>query len=259
MEKEINVKSRLVMGLRILLVLTAAAGFVWFLLPLFAGGYNQGSVLGQLLSAALAFFTLTTGKWKKKGLKRTMYVLLGLFIAGLCWVGFLTLQINSAQRAKEIPAGTTVAVLGAKVNSNGPSLSLKTRLDVALAQLQKDPTAKCIVTGGQGPDEPKTEAEAGMEYLVNAGIAPERIYLEDQSTNTEENMGNAKKIAEEHGLGDGLAIATQGFHQFRSSKLAQDAGFVPYSIVAYTNPLLYPGYYGRELLSLTKYYLTQLF
>ena len=77
--------------------------------------------------------------------------------------------------------------------------------------------------------------------------------MEDQSSNTRENLRFAKEIAEEQGLGEEVAIVTQGFHMYRALQLAKAAGFTPYSLVAETDPLLFPEYYGRELLSLTKW------
>ena len=66
-------------------------------------------------------------------------------------------------------------------------------------------------------------------------------------------MGFAMEIAREEGLGTEFAIVTQSFHMFRALQLAENAGFTAYSLVAETDPLLFPEYYGRELLSLTKW------
>ena len=90
------------------------------------------------------------------------------------------------------------------------------------------------------------------------GIDEERIFLEDRSHNTRENLVFAKEIAEKQGLGEEVAIVTQGFHMYRATQLAKAAGFTPYSLVAETDPLLFPEYYGRELLSLTKWWVERL-
>lgn len=85
------------------------------------------------------------------------------------------------------------------------------------------------------------------------GIQEERIFVEDQSHNTRENLQFAQEIAQEQGMGEEIAVVTQGFHMYRATQLAKAAGFTPYSLVAETDPLLFPEYYGRELLSLTKW------
>lgn len=89
------------------------------------------------------------------------------------------------------------------------------------------------------------------------GIQEDRIFLEDRSHNTRENFKFAKEIQEEQGLGENVVVVTQGFHMYRAMQLAKAAGFTPYSLVAETDPLLLPEYYGRELLSLTKWWVEQ--
>ena len=45
-----------------------------------------------------------------------------------------------------------------------------------------------VVSGGQGDDEPETEAECMYRQLVNLGIQPERILMETQAKSTWENL-----------------------------------------------------------------------
>lgn len=88
-------------------------------------------------------------------------------------------------------------VLGAKVREDDISASLKHRLDKAIRFAQEHPETKLILSGGQGEDEPTTEAQAMAEYLQYNGIAPEQILLEGQSTSTRENMAFSKALIEE--------------------------------------------------------------
>ena len=170
-----------------------------------------------------------------------------------CWAGYLTALMLSAT-ANTPPAGTPVVVLGARVYSaERMSVSLSNRVDKAYEYLAENPGALCIVTGGQGKDEPCPEAVTEKNALVGMGIQEERIFVEDQSHNTRENLQFAQEIAQEQGMGEEIAVVTQGFHMYRATQLAKAAGFTPYSLVAETDPLLFPEYYGRELLSLTKW------
>lgn len=63
---------------------------------------------------------------------------------------------------------------------------LASRIDKAIEAFgaSTNPKVKIIASGGQGPDEKVTEAEAIAEYTVSRGIAPERVLLEDRSTTT---------------------------------------------------------------------------
>ena len=89
-----------------------------------------------------------------------------------------------------------IIVLGAQMKPAGPSAVLKFRLDAAYEYLTVNEGTICVVSGGQGSNEPCTEAEGMYQYLVEKGISPERILLEDQSTDTSENI--AYKIGRAH-------------------------------------------------------------
>jgi len=75
-----------------------------------------------------------------------------------------------------------MVILGCQVKPWGPSILLQDRLDKALDYLEEHPDVQVVVSGGQGPDEPTTEAQAMYDYLVEYGVEPERIWQEDQST-----------------------------------------------------------------------------
>ena len=87
-----------------------------------------------------------------------------------------------------------------------------------------------MVSGGKGSDEDIPEAEAMYTYLVKKGIDPSRIYQEDKSTNTRENLTFSYEIIKENQLEQTLAIATNEFHEYRAIYLANDLGLVPGSV-----------------------------
>lgn len=251
---------------RVLFVLRMAgcvlcgAGCVFFLLPVFRGGFNLGAGFGMfvcLLGLALLLFF---GKISRKGGWKQAVVRLvtAFYCLGLVWAAYLSGLMLSVQ-ANTSPENVPVIVLGAQVYSEEKmGVSLTGRINAAYDYLLDNPQSSCIVTGGQGGDEPCPEALTEKNVLVKMGIDEDRIFLEDRSHNTRENLVFAKEIAEEQGLGEKVAIVTQGFHMYRATQLAKAAGFTPYSLVAETDPLLFPEYYGRELLSLTKWWVERL-
>lgn len=87
-------------------------------------------------------------------------------------------------------------------------------------------------------------------WLVEHGVAEERILVEDQSTDTQENLRNAAEILEENRLGTEIVIVTDGFHQYRAELLAEKAGLEASAYSAYTNPLYVPTYWVREWMAL---------
>ena len=250
----------------VLLALRAAGcvlcccGCVFFFLPVFRGGFNLGAGFGEFVCLAGLCLLLFFGKLSRQGGWKQACVRLfaAFYCLGLAWAAYLSGLMLSAQAAVP-PENANVIVLGAQVYSaERMSVSLAGRVDAAYEYLEAHPEAKCIVTGGQGSDEPCPEAVTQKNALLGMGIAEDRIFVEDQSHNTRENLAFAWEIAQEEHMGEEVAVATQGFHMYRALQLAKAAGFTPYALVADTDPLLFPEYYGRELLSLTKWWVEQL-
>ena len=115
-----------------------------------------------------------------------------------------------------------IIVLGAQVRENGPSVVLRYRLDAAIEYLNENPNTVCIVSGGQGFNEPFSEADGMADYLIENGIEKSRIILEDKSTNTLENIRNSKTLMESSY--NDVGIVTNNFHVFRAVQLAKAQG-----------------------------------
>ena len=146
-----------------------------------------------------------------------------------------------------------VVVLGAHVNADGvPSLMLRRRLDVAYTYLIENPEAVCVVTGGQGADEPVPEAHAMRDYLLARGIAPQRILVEDKSTSTRDNFRFAAVLCSADPPAE-VIVVTDSFHQMRASIFARSAFPVSerfYALSSYTPWGLMPSYWVRDMLGI---------
>ena len=116
-----------------------------------------------------------------------------------------------------------IVVLGAQLKTTGPSRVLQYRLDTAYEYLTAHPDTKAIVSGGQGSNEPVSEAQGMYDYLVKRGIEPGRIVLEDKSVNTEQNIRFSKEFLQADA--DKVGIVSNNFHVFRAVKLAKAAGY----------------------------------
>lgn len=251
---------RFLFMLRIVGCVLCGAGCVFFFLPVFRRGFALGAGFGMFICLLGLGLLLFFGKLSKMGGWKQAVVRLvtAFYCMGLAWAVYLSILMLSVQ-ANTPPENTNVIVLGAQVyGEERMGISLTGRVNAAYDYLSKNPDTLCIVTGGQGGDEPCPEAVTEKNVLTKMGIEEDRIFLEDQSHNTRENLVFAKEIAEEQGMGTKVAVVTQGFHMYRAVQLAKAAGFEPYSLVAETDPLLFPEYYGRELLSLTKWWIERL-
>lgn len=125
--------------------------------------------------------------------------------AAACLLTLLFLTVSGVMTAAACappPEGATVVVLGAALRGEQPSRMLAERLKTAATYLRDHPESSCVVSGGQNDDEIISEAEAMKRYLVGLGIEESRIYLEDRSTNTEENLRMSRDVVEREGLPD---------------------------------------------------------
>ena len=116
-----------------------------------------------------------------------------------------------------------VIVLGAQAKESGPSKTLKMRLDTAYDYLVEHERTCVIVSGGQGPDEPMSEAECMRRYLEERGIEASRILMEDRSRNTVQNIEYSGRLFRPES--DKVGIISNNFHMFRALGLARHAGY----------------------------------
>lgn len=150
----------------------------------------------------------------------------------------------------------TVIVLGCRVYSYGPSLMLKARMDAACEYLNDNPGSICIVCGGQGSNEPESEADAMYTYMTGKGIEPSRIYKDGISEDTNENLTNAAEIIKQNDLDQKCAIVTSDYHCYRALKNAERLGYEdPAAIPADTLWWLFPSAYVREMYGILEMWL----
>ena len=155
----------------------------------------------------------------------TTVLILGLLVAGTTEA--LIIHKSFGNLETHVPY---MVVLGAKVNKDGPSVSLWDRICGAYEYLEMHPQTIAILSGGQGTDEPITEAECMYRELVSLGIDPKRLWLEDEATSTWENLKfSLDLIEEETGTRPGrIGVLSSEYHLFRASLFAKacDVEFV---------------------------------
>ena len=166
--------------------------------------------------------------------KKLLTALLALILTGILAFGAL-LGIVLAGGHDEIHGDPTVMIiLGCQLREDGPSILLQDRLDEALDYLDNHPDMTVVVSGGQGPNEPTTEARGMADYLLAHGIPEEQILLEDQSHNTSQNLAYSMRVLEEAGVDwEGrVLVVSDGFHLARVRMLASRHGLGQVSTLA---------------------------
>ncbi len=199
-----------------------------------------------------------------------------LFAASAAVLCAVSVFVFLGAATPDTPGLDYVIVLGAQVRSDGISNSLKQRLDKALEYNQESPGTVFILSGGQGKDEPETEAQAMYDYLSRGGIPVSRLVMESASRSTVENIAyssvvidrieNGKKLpprrADDVSPGPYLqveekpvriGILTSSFHVYRATKIAKKRGMENVcGIAAHSDALLFLHLCVRECAAILK-------
>lgn len=181
-----------------------------------------------------------------------------LGIAGI-WVSAVLLLIAFSWPSAGIGSAEWMLVLGAGLRGDQLSLTLMERLDTAAAYWRQHPEVKIVVSGGQGPHELISEAEAMYLYLEQAGVPRSQLYQEDKSTNTWENIGLSKTIFDKAGRDQSkpLVIVSNRYHLFRAVRIARAQGITAVGVPAPTPGGVLIASYMRETLAVTKFMIKQ--
>lgn len=226
-------KPRNALGIAIGVFLLLAVGVILAL-------YNQGNVragsnsfytvLYSVLSAAFAVFTS---------------MLVGAIVCGF-----------SAARYEPSRDRDFLIILGCRVRADGTLTPLlRGRADRAIDfyRKQKAETGiapRLIPSGGRGPDESVSEAEAIGRYLAGQGIPEADILLENRSVNTRENMRFSKQIIEREKKNAKVAYCTTNYHVFRSGMIAAGEALNAEGMGSGTKWYFWPNAYMREIAGL---------
>lgn len=178
---------------------------------------------------------------------------LGLFIGVQLVLSPLMLRAALGNRPPADAPPYTVVVLGCLVVGDQPSLMLHDRLTAALEHLKHHPESPVVVSGGQGPEEDYPEAVIMARWLMDRGVESGRIYQEDGSTNTRQNLEESALLIQQEGLPRGVVLVSDSFHLARGAYYAGGAGLDPvYTLAGRTPWGLLPGYWVREQLGLAQ-------
>lgn len=193
-----------------------------------------GAAFFLVLAVGCAGMWLMLHGREKYGVCRVLAVI-GRVLFALFVVSFAVIQLFVIQAGMRTQATDTQAeyyiVLGALVNPDGqPSAALAARCDTAAELLAENPDSKAVLCGGQGSNEPCTEADSMFAYLTEQkGVDPARLLREDASTNTIENLENARTLIETAEARDHesytAAVVTSDYHLARAKVLMRRAGY----------------------------------
>ncbi len=223
-------------------ILLACAAFFRFALE----GYDY---IGH--TCTLAALLVALHHFLGKGLWRAVVVLMCI---GILYFIAVEVPIVKNSRTDKDAGRDYLVVLGAGVRGDVPSRALLYRLQATEKYLRQYPDSVAIVSGGQGEGENITEAKCMSDWLVEKGISPERIIMEDKATSTNENLQYSFDII--RGLGEdpngNTAIVSSSYHLYRAKTMAKKQGVTAAGVSAYPGwALLSANYYIREAFGVT--------
>ncbi len=189
-----------------------------------------------------------------------LLIKLALLGAALFALAFVTIAGYQLWLEHSVPAlaetASPLIVLGAQVNPDGtPSVQLQWRLEKALAEYQRSPRL-IVVCGAQGVNEPATEASVMRQWLLERGVAPEDVLVEEYSFNTRQNIAGAIDLLPE-GTRE-VTLVTSDYHLPRAMQLARDMGLTPSGIGSPIKQEYWLKNHTRETLAWGKYFLNKI-
>ena len=209
-------------------------------------GMFGGLVLFEILNVRIGYRTANA-------VISVYYSLYGFLICLLLGVFMIFYRVKRHEPAFD---KGYIIILGCKIQDDGTLYPLiRGRVDRAMefARSQEEaggPSPIFIPSGGKGDDEPLSEADAMAEYMVSQGIPRERIFPENRSVRTRENMRFSKEIADAVCPGTEGAFSTTNYHVFRIGVIANGEGLDIDGMGSPTKWYFWPNALIREFIGL---------
>ena len=203
------------------------------ILVMYLSNFNLGVILPAFFGVpliALGFLLPYTDHGILRVLKWAAAVCYA--IAALIFLVCGILMVKATHEGQDRSADAVI-VLGAAVHGDRVTWILSNRLDAAIDYAEEHPETVLVVSGGRGDGETVTEASAMRKYLLEHGIAEERIIAEERATSTVENFLYSTELIHER-LGEDATVGfvTTAFHCYRAGAVARQLGIDTFAVPA---------------------------
>ena len=213
-----------------------------------------GVLLCGLAAVTMAFGALNL---VKRAVFRIIFIC--LLVAASIMAVITGANIHSSSKGSEDPKADYAIVLGAGVNGTTPSASLRERIRAAKTYAETYPQSILILSGSQGENEEISEAQCMYDCLVEEGISPSRLYLEEAAQDTQQNISLSLELikAEFGETPEQVCIISSEYHLLRAGKHAEALGISPLLYPARTeNRLYFCNMFLREIVAIWAYELS---
>jgi uncharacterized SAM-binding protein YcdF (DUF218 family) len=121
------------------------------------------------------------------------------------------------------PASDAIVVLGSAQYNGVPSSIFEARLEHAIALYEDDVAPVIVTVGGKADGDQFSEAEAGRDYLANAGVPRDALLAVPVGVDTLESIRAVAAEFEARGWGSAVLVSDP-WHAMRAERMADDAG-----------------------------------
>lgn len=214
--------------------------------PLIKSKINIGNIFGIILGSILCL----TGAFYSKFFELLKYISFDILLSIITifvvahYVTFIIIVFCARNTATN---QDTIIVLGCRVKGDKPSKALLHRCESAYKYMNENSNAIAILSGGQGADEKISEAECMKNILLKKGIKENRLFIENKSTSTYENLKYSIEIINRNNLSNNIAIVTSEYHIKRSLMIAKEMNINAKAIPSKTANILRIPYFSREV------------
>ncbi len=163
---------------------------------------------------------------------------LALGVVGLALVGWVVSAVCViiwSARDESRPA-SAIVVLGAAQYVGHPSPVLRARLDHAVSLWRRGLAPVVVVTGGRGPRDTTSEADASHVYVLRQGVPDSAVLIERHGRSSVESMRAVAEMMHARGMRDAILVSDP-FHMLRLAVLARRLGITAYTSPTRTSPI----------------------
>lgn len=160
--------------------------------------------------------------------KKIKWALLSIGIVLILYIISIAISIWNYGEKDEKQSADVAIVLGAATSNGEVTPVFQERINHGIWLYQNGYVKTLIFTGGIGERNEKSDAWVAKQYAIEQGIPESVILLEEQSTITQENIENAKKIMDDNCYNTAI-IVSDPLHMKRAMLMADDYGIKAYS------------------------------
>lgn len=172
-------------------------------------------------------------------------------VLSICITGYMVLK------AQPVYDRDFVIILGCSISKKGKMRPLiKGRVNRAIRfawdqEIRTGKPVRYVPSGGQGSDEPLSEASAMELYLLSHSAEDYEVFPEKRSRNTMENLIFSKEIIDREKEDARVTIVTTNYHVLRSGMLARRAGLTDATLTgSETKWYFWPNAFLREMVAI---------